>query len=108
MSDRTESWIATRKFARVPGNETDGKELGLETTGEWARDTLNVCKVFVERALDQHAYELVTPRVLETLKEVLLDAGEYKLEVEYPTGIVATGGTPAQKTAWRTWIIGWR
>ena len=44
---------------------------------------------------------------METLKEVLLDADEYELEVEYPAGIVATGGTPAQKTARTTWIIKW-
>ena len=107
MSDKSESLIATRKFARVLGNETDKKELSIETAGEWARNTLNAYKVFGERELDQNVYKLVTPEALETLQEVLWDAGEYKLEVEYPVGIVATGGMPAQKTATRTWIIRW-
>ena len=62
-------------------------------------------QVFMERALDQNVFELVTPEALETLKEDLLGAGEYELEVDYPTGVVATGGTPAQKTARWTWII---
>ena len=63
--------------------------------------------MFVERALDHNVFELLTPEALETLKEVLLVACEYELEVEYPATIVLTGGTPAQKTARRTWIIGW-
>ena len=49
----------------------------------------------------------MTPKAQETLQEVLRDAGEYKLAVEYPARIVATGGTPAQKTARRTCIIEW-
>ena len=61
----------------------------------------------MERALDQNVFELVTPEATETLKEVLLDADEYELEVEYPPGIVAISGTPAQKTARGTWIIKW-
>ena len=105
MTDWTKSLIATRKFAEVLGDKTNGKELSLETAGEWAREALNAFKVFMERALDQNVFELVTPEALETLKEDLLGAGEYKLEVDYPTGVVATGGTPAQKTARRTWII---
>jgi len=63
--------------------------------------------VFVEKALEQNVFELLTPEALETLKEVLLVACKYEFEVEYPATIVATGGTPAQKAARRTWIIGW-
>ena len=55
---------------------------------------LNSYKVFVERALDQNVFELVTLEVLETLQEVLLVTCEYELEVKYPAGVVATGGTP--------------
>ena len=102
MTNAMESLIATRKFARVLGDETDGTELSLE-----AREALSAFKVFVERALDQNVFELLTPEALETLKEVLLVACEYDFEVEYPATIVPTGGTPAQKTARRTWIIGW-
>ena len=101
-----ESLIATRKFADVLGDPTDEKELSLEAAGEWRRNTLNEFKVFLEE-LDQNVFELVTPEVLVTLKEFLLVACEYKLEVEYPATIVPTGGAPAQKQARRTWIIEW-
>ena len=91
MLDKTESLIATQpeESARVLGNEMDEKELSLEATGGWARNMLNACKVFMERALDQNIYKLVTPEALGTLWEVLWDASEYKLKVEHPAGIVA-------------------
>ena len=101
-----ETVITTRTFARVFGDETE-REISLEEACTWARDALNAFKVFVEKALDQNVFELLTPEALETLKEVLLVACEYDLEVEYPATIVPTGGTPAQKTARRTWIIRW-
>ena len=65
--------IATRKFARVFGDETetDPRELSLEEACMWARDALNSFKVFVEKALDQNVFELLTPETLETLKEIL-------------------------------------
>ena len=99
MAERTESLIATRKFARVLGDETDPRELSLEEACKWARDALNSFKVFVEKALDQNVFELLTPEALETLKEILRVACDYDLEVEYPATIVPTGGTLAQKTA---------
>ena len=104
-----ETVITTRKFARVFGDETetDPREISMEEACTWARDALNSFKVFVEKALDQNVFELLTPEALETLKEVLLVACEYDLEIEYPATIVPTGGTPAQKTARRAWIIGW-
>ena len=102
-----ESIIAMRKFARVLGDETDPTELSLEEACKWARETLTSFKVFVEKALEQNVFELLTPEALETLKGVLLVACKYEFEVEYPATIVPTGGTPAQKAARRTWIIGW-
>ena len=83
-------------------DETDPRELSLEEACTWARDALNSFKVFVEKALDQNVFELLTPEALETLKETLRVACDYDLEVEYPATIVPTGGTPAQKTARRT------
>ena len=87
-----ETVIATRKFARVFGDETDPRELSLEEACTWARDALNSFKVFVEKALDQNVFELLTPEALETLKEILRVACDYDLEVEYPAAIVPTGG----------------
>ena len=55
-----------RKFARVLG------ELSLEEACKWASEVLNAYKVFVERALNQNMFELVTPEALGTLKEALL------------------------------------
>jgi len=68
---------------------------------------LNSYKVYVEKASEQNVFELVTPEALETLQEVLLATCDYELETEYPTGVVATGGTPAQKAARREWIMEW-
>ena len=102
-----ESFIATRKFARVLGDETDPTELSLEAACKWAREVLNSYKVYVEKASEQNVFELVTPEALETLQEVLLVTCEYELEVKYPAGIVATGGTPTQKAARRDWIMEW-
>ena len=102
-----ESLIATRKFARVLGDETDPTELSLEEACKLAREVLSAFKVLVERALDQNVFELVTPEALETLKGALLVACEYELAVAYPVTIVPTGGTPAQKAARRVWIIEW-
>ena len=67
-----ESFIATRKFARVLGDETDPSELSLEEACKWAHEVLSACKVFVERALDQSVFELLTPEALETLKEATI------------------------------------
>ena len=107
MAAALESIIATRKFARVLGDETDPTELSLEAACKWAREVLNSYKLYVEKASEQNVFELVTPEALETLQEVLLATCEYKLETEYPTGVVATGGTPAQKAARREWIMEW-
>ena len=93
MAAVMESFIATWKFARLPGDETDPTELGLEGACKWAREVLDAYKVYVERALNQNVFELLTPEMLETLQEVLLVACDYKLEGKYPAGVVATGGT---------------
>ena len=48
IADRTESLTATRKFARVLGDEKDQRELSLKEAFKWAREALNAFKVFVE------------------------------------------------------------
>ena len=80
MTAVMESSIATRKFARLLGDETDLMELSLKEACKWAREVLGVYKVYVERALDQNVFELLTQETLETLQEVLLVACDYKLE----------------------------
>ena len=107
MAAVMESFIATRKFARVLGDETDPTELSLEEACKWAREVLIAYKVPIEKVLDQNVFELLTPEAPETLQEVLLVACEYELEVKYPAGIVAMGGTPTQKAACCDWIMEW-
>ena len=61
-----ESFIAMRKFARVPRDKTDLTELSLEEACKWACKVLIVYKVFMEKALDQNIFELLTLEALET------------------------------------------
>ena len=105
MAAVMESFIAAQKFARVLRDKADLTELSLEEACKWAHKVLIAYKVFMEKALDQNVFELLTPEALETLQEVLLVACEYELEVKYPARIVATGGTLMQKAACCDWIM---
>ena len=49
----SETIISTGKFAKIVGDEVDGDEMDLETAGQWARQTLNLYKVFEAEMLKE-------------------------------------------------------